>query len=207
MTSATLELEDFRKTHPELFATGRAGASPPGYSREELEEARAAGYEQGYSAGWDDANAAAEQEQSRIGTELAHNLLDLSFTFHEARAHVVRSVAPLLAAMVDKLLPELVAEHLGRLIIEQAEPLIAEAADRPIRIQVAPARREQVQRLLDEAGSHPFELVEEPSFTPGQARLTSGERERFLDLDAALAHIRDGLAAIDSANQEVFASG
>lgn len=56
-----------------------------------LEEARLASYDSGYAAGWEDATAAQSGDQSRIRAELARNLQALSFTYQEARSHVLRA--------------------------------------------------------------------------------------------------------------------
>ena len=49
-----------------------------------LEEQRLASFEQGYSAGWEDAVQAQEQSRGQVSAELAKSLEDMSFTYHEA---------------------------------------------------------------------------------------------------------------------------
>ncbi len=204
-----LALEEFSTAGPEPLApespsTGGMGSGP---ENPDTEAARAAGYEQGYAAGWDDATRAAQEEQERIGTEFAHNLLDLNFTFHEARSHVICSVMPVLEAAMCKLLPEAVSAHLADIVSEHLEPLLEQAADRPILIAVAPQNRTLLEPLLKSAGPHPFELSEEPSLGPGQVRLQSGDTERFIDLDEAMNTIRRALQTIDIENREAFSNG
>ena len=59
-----------------------------------LEDLRILAYEQGYTAGWDDAAAAQTDDQSRIKADFARNLQSLGFTFQEARMHVLRAIHP-----------------------------------------------------------------------------------------------------------------
>ena len=68
-----------------------------------VEEAKVASFEQGYSAGWDDAVAAQQGDQGRIRADLARNLQSLSFTFQDARSHVLQSIKPLILEMVNRL--------------------------------------------------------------------------------------------------------
>ena len=81
-----------------------------------LEEARLASYEQGYTAGWEDAVAAQKDERSQMATELAHNLQLLNFTYHEARSHLLKGIEPLLLALVTQVLPETVRAGIGLIV-------------------------------------------------------------------------------------------
>ena len=87
------------------------------------EEAKLAAYETAYKAGWEDAASAQSEDQARIRADLARNLQQLSFTFQEARAHVLKAVEPLLEEMVNRLLPETARETLAPLVLEQVMPI------------------------------------------------------------------------------------
>ena len=77
-----------------------------------LEDLRILAYEQGYTAGWDDAAAAQTDDQSRIKADFARNLQSLGFTFQEARMHVLRAIHPLIQEIVSHLLPKIARENL-----------------------------------------------------------------------------------------------
>ena len=64
---ALLKLEIFETAEPAAKEANPADGSA-------LEDARLAAYEQGYSAGWEDASAAQSSEQSRIRSDLARNI-------------------------------------------------------------------------------------------------------------------------------------
>ena len=66
---ACLELEVF-----DTDAGGRTQTGMPSVQAAAVEEAKLAAYEQGYTAGWDDAAAAQSDDQTRIRADLARNL-------------------------------------------------------------------------------------------------------------------------------------
>jgi flagellar assembly protein FliH len=152
---------------------------------EALEEARLAAYEEGYKAGWDDAVAAAEEEGQSQRREIARQLQELSFTYHEARSHLREGLAPLFDEICARLLPEAARAALGGLVREALMPLADAALDRPLRLLVHPAARKAIEAALEGLVAPPFEIVEEASLTPGQVYLRRGAEERRIDVDAA----------------------
>lgn len=174
----------------EVFDTGEKPASATVVMQgTDLEEARLAAYEQGYTAGWDDATAAASDDQSRMRTELGRNMQALSFTFHEARTHVLRALAPLLEEMTGRLLPELAREALAPVVLEALMPLAENLSEAPVTIVLNPVARPAVEALLEQATALPFTLLDEPSLGEGQVYLRLGDSETRLDLDRATAEI------------------
>ncbi len=167
-----------------------------------MEEARLKAYEQGYGAGWEDAVAAQSQDQSRLRAELAHNLQSLAFTYHEARAHVLRAVEPLFGTMLDRILPDLARQALVPRILATLRPLAAEAAGAPIRITIAPAARAAVEAALADAPALPVEIAEEDTLGEGQAFLRLGAAETRIDLDRAVADITAAVRGFFDLNGE-----
>ena len=154
-----------------------------------LEEARLAAYETGYSAGWEDAVAAQSNDQARIQADLARNLQTLSFTYHEARGHVLRTLEPLLRDMVAKVLPELARQTLGQIVLDTLRPVAATLADLPVSVVLHPSSRAAVEALLQTQSGLPFAIVEEPSLGEGQVYLRFGQSEQQIDLDGVIAAI------------------
>jgi len=205
-------LEDFSLTDDtvaEAFSgppgSGLGDASPP--STEAIETSSLDGYEAGYQAGWDDATRAQTEEQSRIGAEFARNLQDLGFTFQEARAHVMHALEPLLAGMVERILPRLISETIGQTIIEELMPLASAAADAPIEVVVSPASLPALDALLAGATSIPFSLVEEPTLAEGQVFLRSGKIERHIDFTSAVDRIGAAINGLYELNEKAFNHG
>ena len=168
-----------------------------------LEEARLASYDSGYAAGWEDATAAQQGDQARIGADLARNLQTLSFTYQEARGHLLRSLEPLLEAVVGKLLPELARETLGGIVLDTLMPMAEGLADAPVTLVLNPAVRGAVEPLISGATGLPLAIEEESSLSEGQVYLRCGELETRVDLDAAIAEIPTALRGFfDLASKE-----
>jgi flagellar biosynthesis/type III secretory pathway protein FliH len=155
----------------------------------EIEDSRLQSYESGYAAGWEDATAAHQDEQGRIGSELANNLQQLAFSFQEARAHILRSVQPVLTQLCTQLLPPLAQGVLAPVVLDTLMPLIDDLADTPIHVVLNPAARPAVERLLSRAAGLPLVIVEEPSLGEGQVYLRLGVVEHCIDLDLAVAQM------------------
>jgi flagellar biosynthesis/type III secretory pathway protein FliH len=154
-----------------------------------MEEARLAAYEQGYTAGWDDAVSAQSDDQTRLGAEIARNLQELAFTYQEARAHVLRAIEPLLAEMATRVLPDTARAALAPMIVETLRPLAATLADTPLILTINPVARPAVEALVDRAGALPVTIETEAALGEGQARLRLGESETRIDLDRAVTDI------------------
>lgn len=172
-----------------------------------LEQARLEGYEAGYQAGWDDAVGQEAQSQGRIGAEFARNLQDLGFTFHEARAHVMQALEPLLAGMVDKVLPRLVSDTLGQTIVEELMPLAADAADQPIQVVVTPESRATLESMLANSTALPFQIVEEATLAEGQVYLRSGSLERHIDMGQVVDRIGAAIQGLYQLNEKALQNG
>jgi flagellar assembly protein FliH len=175
---------------PEPFApASEPAATAPGLSETALEEERLAAFDKGYKAGWDDAAAAHEEEQGRIDAELAANLQQMSFTYHEARGAVLAEMAPLLRGLVEKVLPPLREGALAEMVLARIEEAAEELAGATAEIVVAPDNRPRVEALVEGKVGPPVAVVEEPSLGPGQAYLRLGRAESQIDLDRVLAEI------------------
>ncbi|MGQ0564881.1 MAG: flagellar biosynthesis protein [Gemmobacter sp.] len=165
-----------------------------------MEEARLAAYEQGFTAGWDDATAAQASDQTRLGAEIARNLQDLSFTYHEARTHVLRGIEPLLTEMAARVLPDLARASLAPMIVETLRPLAEAVAETPVVLVVNPAARPAVAALIERNGGLPVSIETEPTLGEGQAFLRFGETETRIDLDRAAADIAAAVRAFFELN-------
>lgn len=175
----------------EIFESDTPGPLPETVvlDRSSLEEARLASYDSGYAAGWEDAAAAQSDDQSRIRADLARNLQALSFTYQEARSHILRALEPLFEAVIGKVLPELARRSLGGVVLERLMPLADGLSDAPVTLVVNPASRQSVEPLIVEATGLPLLIEEEPSLSEGQVYLRLGSSESCVDLDRATTEI------------------
>jgi flagellar assembly protein FliH len=174
----------------EIFEAASAFSAEPSASVfAASEEERLAAYEQGYTAGWDDATAAQSDDQAQISTSLAHNLQSIGFTFHEARMHVLGSLEPLLIDLTTHLLPALARASMGAVVAEVLTPIAEDLAETPIEIVMNPSSRPGIEAVLERTTNLPLRLTEEPSLGEGQVYLRYGQSETRIDLDAAIAEI------------------
>jgi hypothetical protein len=158
-----------------------------------LEEARLAAFEQGYVAGWEDAGAAQADDQTRIRADLARNLQALSFTYHEARAHVVASLEPLLTDILDRLLPDLARPTLGPTVRNLMMAAAKDMAGTPVTLVLNPSVHDAVEQLLQDGISLPLQIIDEPTLSEGQAYLRLGDTETRIDTDRAADEIRSAI--------------
>ncbi|WP_195821150.1 ABC transporter ATP-binding protein [Roseobacter sp. MH60115] len=176
------------------------GVKPTDAPREEIsteiaEDQQLQSFENGYQAGWDDAVKAQADSVAKISAEFGQNLHDMSFTYHEALSKLTSSMEPVMAEIVDKLLPPLTRDSLGMHIVDQLMEMIKEQPNQPIQIVVAPSQVETIQDLAEGKLTDPFEVVAEQSLGDGQAFVRIGSVERSIDLDGVLAGIGKAIAA------------
>lgn len=191
----SLRLEIFADTEP----ADRA-AEPP----EPGEAARQQGYEAGYQAGWDEARLAALREADLEAQEVSRALQALDFTFHDARAHVLKGLAPLVGEIVGRLLPQVAAATLPQLVAEAVQPYLDGASEVPVEVMLHPDQRARVERHLATAPALPVRILEAPDQPPGQVTLRLGASETRIDPAAAIAAIEQLLSLyFDPAAHEV----
>lgn len=187
MTIAHL-LEDFGMSTPAVIA-------PPEIPEELAEEQRLASFEKGYTAGWDDAVTAKDQESNRISAELANSLEDLNFTYHEAQSQLLETLDPMFKVLVSAVLPDAMAASFGHHIVDQLAGMAKGQTDQPMQIVVAPGEGGPVRNLLPENFSVPVTVREDSALSPGQAYLRIGSSECEINCDALLESIQDSIDA------------
>ena len=192
-----LTLEEFSQAQPVPGRDGESdwsAANPGG-------EVKAKGFEEGYKAGWDDATRATLEENQRLNAELARNLQNLGFTYHEARSHMVRAVEPVLRLLVEKILPRAVAATVGERILEEIQPFLEESLDAPVEIFASPSQSAIVEERISSLATFPMVVTPEQSLAEGQIHLRLGKSEKQLDGADFLARISEVLEAVLNANQ------
>lgn len=166
----------------EDFSSLAAAVQVQSISNEMLEEYRLEAFENGYKSGWDDASHAHADSQASIAVDLAQSLRDLSFTYHEARDHLIGGLAPLFCAMLDTLVPPLAENALAGQVAQQLSQLADENIDIPVEIAVAPGNEEKIARLLTPDIPMAVNIVTDPTLGEGQASLGFGDEEREIDI-------------------------
>lgn len=155
----------------------------------DVEELRLQSYEKGYVAGWEDAVAAAAEERGTLTAEVANNLQRLSFSYHEARNQILRSIRPILTQITARFLPELARVTLAPLVLDRLAPIVEGAVDAKVGLILHPSTRASVEALLTQVTGLELTIVEEPTLGSGQVYLRFGDTEECVDLDAAMAEV------------------
>ncbi|MBM9596138.1 FliH/SctL family protein [Roseitranquillus sediminis] len=195
-------LEDFSVAPSE-----KAPAPEPALSEAELDAIRHAAYENGFRDGAADALASVEADETRLRADIAAAVQSLGFTYQEAVAHVMGGVAPVLRALVEQVLPAMLAETVGHAILEELLPLAEQAADIPVRVLVSKADANCLRHVLGENSPLPLAIVEDASLTAGQAHLRLAGTERQIDVAAVLQRISTALSAVTELNERTLANG
>lgn len=185
MTPSRLQLERFD------HFPNRAAAR---FSAAMVEEIRLAAFDQGHRAGWDDCTAAHDSDEVRQRETVTAQLQSLSFTFHEAKEHVLRAVEPLLRDMVATILPIAARHSLVPTILELLQSAAAELAGNTLTIRVSPDARSALEAALARGPALPLGVIVDESLRSGQACLILGRSERQIDLDGVVEAIGRALA-------------
>ena len=201
MSSLSRLLEDFGRPGP---ATPDPGG---GLDWDKVEALKAEAYESGYKAGWEDSGKQRDGDQARIAEDFARNLQDLSFTYHEARSHVLTALAPCLRQMVDLVLPRLARDTLGDRVLQEVESVANDAAGFEIGIVVAPENQGQIESILDQDLGLPLRIRADDTLADGQVYLKFGDEERQIDMDDVLSRIRGAVDAFLDDKQKEAAHG
>lgn len=155
-----------------------------------VEFEKSADYQDGYESGRADLQAELDAMNDRALTDVAQTMADIEFGYVEARQAVLAALGPLMAAIVDSLLPTLSAEALK----PQLTQAIAEAAERAtttgIAVALSPKDAEHLEGLsLDQT----VQITTDRTLRAGTARIAAGFTEHFLDLPATQDAIRRAL--------------
>lgn len=156
-------LEDFSELVPE----GQDG----GLQEAEL---RLSSFEAGYQAGWDDAAASLAESADKAIEGLGQSLSDMAFGFHEARAHMVSALRPVLEEMFSAVLPMLAREGLPSQIVALAERLVSAGAETPLELATHPDDLAVVMAALEGRTAPPLKVIPDETQPRGAYLVRSG---------------------------------
>lgn len=166
-----------------------------GVSEEVVEEARLVSFEKGYSAGWEDAVSAKDQETTRISANLASSLEDLNFTYHEAQSQLIETLDPMFKVLTSAVLPDAMSATFGHHIVDQLTDMAKAQTDQGMLIVVAAGEASAVRSLLGDSFSVPVQVSEDENLSPGQAYLRVGSSEREINSLALIESIHESIDA------------
>lgn len=150
-------------------------------------------HDQGYKAGWSDGVSSAEGEKSKLTSDIATALQEASFTYFEARQHVLNSMRPLLESMADTILPELGKAGLARKAVDELID-IAEKIETPITLICAPECEAEINDLASRQITFPVVIETEETLTSSQIILSYDNGKTHLDLDLTISKIQQAIS-------------
>ena len=202
MSLRALDFEDFGS----LAAPDTPAETPADHRESE----RLRAYDEGYATGWAeaqaDARAAAEAAQAQ-GDALRARIEELGFTFQEARAHVMQAVTPMLRAILEHGLPQVLHATLGARLEHEFALMIESYGDEPMTLHVAATDRAQIAASLDSTMGLPLEVATDVSLESGQMVLAAGPFEHEIDIAAFSAHLAEILGSIEHSNKDLLSHG
>ena len=129
MTSfSRLSLEEFGDTPPRDVET--LTEAVPAVDTTEI-------YEKGYQAGWDDCLEGAKRDQTHIAEALGKRLSDAHLSVDHARAEILAELKPLMADIVQKLLPALAQNGFRQRLLDEVMALAQDVAQAEVEIRVS----------------------------------------------------------------------
>ena len=194
-------LEDFGEAQP------RSNPNAPVMDEGEIEANRLAAFEEGYRAGWDDADKARTGEAGQASAALTQKLQDLSFTYQEAFGNVMAAMTPLLEDMVNRLLPDLAQATIGAHVLETLQTMAREIGQAEVVLAVAPANVDAVAPLIEGEFAFPLSVVSDDSLGPDQAGLRFGQTEKEIDLGDLVRTVQEAVQGFAHDNKRTLANG
>lgn len=177
----------------EDFADGLTETSPTSEQEDtELLES----FEQGYKAGWEDAVRAKSEEKTHVSAELARNLEDLSFTYHEAHAAILAEIAPVVEQAVMAVVPEIARAGFGMQVSAEITRLASQDSSGEVLLRVAAEDLDAVEDLLPNPASMPTRVEIDENLMAGQAQLAFGHRERRIDVAEIVASVGEAFSGL-----------
>ncbi len=174
---------------------------PDGQLRQIKSDALQAGHDLGYAKALEECRALEAEALRDIGSKLQ----DITFTHFEARKAVLTSLEGVIDAMIDVILPDIAKEALAEIVSTQMLALASLMNEGPIRLICAPDIQPLIEQALTSFHQQPIAAVAiaDPASSGLQIRIESPVGERQIDLDTAIANIRDAVAGFYQLAQEV----
>ncbi|MEM1005793.1 MAG: ABC transporter ATP-binding protein [Pseudomonadota bacterium] len=156
---------------------------------EALEEQRLTAFEQGYSAGWEDAAKAQDENMAQSSAGLSKSLQDMSFTYHEALNRMSLSLEPMFQSLTQLVLPSMLDQGFALRLSEQLRDMARDQIDQPMQVLVAEGCGAGIEAMISQ-DLHPSpRVIEDPALQPGQARLQVGISRREVDCGEVLTSV------------------
>lgn len=204
MTSRSpLSLEEFGSdTQPSIGTSKNAAGSAP--TEQDIAEA----YEKGYRAGWDDCLEGAQADQKHVAEAFGRRLGEAHVTVQDVRSKLLGGLKPLLADIVQKLLPSVAQIGFRDQLLDQIMDMAQQTLDAPIEVRVAEEELQAVKSLIERTPDVPeVRLVGDPALGVTQAQLKVGKTGRSIDIMDVIDNIESAFDTVLQADEEDLKHG
>tara|TARA_B110000008_G_scaffold138849_1_gene140727 strand:+ start:62 stop:661 length:600 start_codon:yes stop_codon:yes gene_type:complete len=150
---------------------------------------RLEGFDAGYKAGWDDATKALKDNTDSISATLRENLSDLTFTYHEARNGILKSLAPVIEEIIQSVLPMILHNSFPAFVSETIQELASDSSNPTVNLRVHPDHADVLSKELDQSLDMPFRVKGDRFLSKDTALLEIGHTEMEIDFTAFLEKI------------------
>lgn len=152
-------------------------------------------YVRGMEEGAKKGHSIAQDERQLLNAELVNFITETQFTFAEARQSILAELAPLLAAITNRILPATQTIGLASMICE----ILQDAANTQLSAQpiitVHPDQIDAVTTALSNFLPSKITVVPDASLTPHAACLSLNNRESMVDFENTFAAVQTALSA------------
>lgn len=195
MTSISHRYADFSP----LDSDGQISESVP---IDRVEDQKLQSFEEGYQAGWTDAEKNHAAEHKNIAEEILHTLQDMSFTYDEALARLNRGLKPMFEQMMTTLLPQTASAALRAHVIEQLVELAATQTQAKIVLRVSEMDLPMLEDLLEGVELKlPVSVTADPTLSAHQLFVALDSLEREINLDDVCQEIKAAMNAFNFHSQ------
>ena len=164
-------------------------------------------WQSGFEAGYEKALQDTREEQARLSAQVVQQLNDLSFGYHEARAHLEGTLRPLFDELVGTFVPHLAREAIVPLAAQELQNMADRLMDAPIQLHVAPGMEPLFRAILSEVDDVPLRLLADSNLRDQQVILTGATEEAAIDLRPLVEEIGSILGAMTTRHAEVSDHG
>lgn len=186
----------------EVFTQPAAVSTATWMTREQIEEARQAAFEEGYASGWQDSADQLNISRRSADEAFEASLQRLAFTHEEVRAEFMTALQPLIMAMTSAILPTMARLGLPGTVADLIVESAGRALDAPLVLSCHPDDHEALEAKLEGMTLPPLRIVAETALAPGQISLQWPDHECNVDLERILESTRQAVEAFFEARNE-----
>ena len=172
-----------------------SGASQPGSetasgANEALEDEKLKSFEDGYSAGWDDAMKAQEERGKKLSSALHEAVANAKATQEDAFRAFSQSNSTFVSALLDVVFPNLATEVLSLQIKNLVSKYEADLDDVSFEVLVSPEQLEVFSKFVSEQKLEGVTVVARDAVLYDQVIVKFLNQEQQLDINALLDELR-----------------